>query len=214
VSNLFGKLTVSPDGLVTARAPGVAFIGAVQDGALAVMGLVVTSSLDTDGDGIPDDYEVAHGMNPNSPVDASQDFDGDGLTNLQEYLLGTDPNNPDTDGDGIPDGIEVKLGLNPLVADPTTTVLGRVVDAGNNPLAGVTITLFGLFTTTTDATGAYSLRFIPAGLGNITASALFPSAPVQSGLSAAVPPVAAGNTNLGGDPTYQQQRYRNWPRHR
>jgi hypothetical protein len=75
-------------------------------------------------------------MNPNNPVDDSQDFDGDGLTNLEEYRLGTDPRNADTDGDGIPDGIEVKLGLNPLVADPTTTVAGSVMDAGNNLLGG------------------------------------------------------------------------------
>ena len=47
--------------------------------------------LDTDGDGIPDTYETAHGMNPNDASDAALDFDGDGFTNLQEYLIGTDP---------------------------------------------------------------------------------------------------------------------------
>jgi hypothetical protein len=47
---------------------------------------------DTDGDGIPDEWERAHGLNPESPMDALEDRDGDGMTNLQEYLAGTDPN--------------------------------------------------------------------------------------------------------------------------
>ncbi len=48
--------------------------------------------LDTDHDGIPDDYELAHGLNPNDPADANLDNDKDGYTNLEEFLNGTDPN--------------------------------------------------------------------------------------------------------------------------
>jgi len=61
--------------------------------------------VDWDGDGLPDDWEIAHGLNPGFD-DADLDWDGDGLTNLEEYLRGTDPFNPDTDGDGILDGDE------------------------------------------------------------------------------------------------------------
>jgi hypothetical protein len=49
------------------------------------------SIVDSDGDGMPDSWETAHGLNPNSSGDASADLDGDGLTNLQEYLSGSDP---------------------------------------------------------------------------------------------------------------------------
>ena len=50
------------------------------------------TSIDSDGDGIPDGWESLYGLNPNDPADAGQDFDGDGMTNSQEYIAGTDPN--------------------------------------------------------------------------------------------------------------------------
>ncbi|MBI4641093.1 MAG: hypothetical protein HY731_10380, partial [Candidatus Tectomicrobia bacterium] len=66
--------------------------------------------IDNDRDGISDDFEIAHGLNPNDPSDATQDPDGDGLSNLLEFANGTNPFNPDTDGDGVNDGIEVLAG--------------------------------------------------------------------------------------------------------
>ena len=42
--------------------------------------------LDSDHDGIPDDWEKAHGLNPNDPSDANKDLNGDGYTNLEKYL--------------------------------------------------------------------------------------------------------------------------------
>jgi hypothetical protein len=48
---------------------------------------------DTDRDGLPDDFEVLHGLNPLDRRDAAGDADNDGLTNLEEFLAGTDPGN-------------------------------------------------------------------------------------------------------------------------
>lgn len=41
---------------------------------------------DTDGDGIPDAWENAHGLNPADPADGGKDLNGDGYTNLEKYL--------------------------------------------------------------------------------------------------------------------------------
>jgi hypothetical protein len=46
---------------------------------------------DSDGDGMPDDWEKKHGLNPKDPSDAAKDADGDGYTNIEEFLNGTDP---------------------------------------------------------------------------------------------------------------------------
>ncbi|HEX2747790.1 MAG TPA: hypothetical protein VHM91_07320 [Verrucomicrobiales bacterium] len=55
--------------------------------------LAVTAA-DADADGIPDDYETANGLNPNSNADRNTDLDGDGQSNYQEYLAGTAANDP------------------------------------------------------------------------------------------------------------------------
>ena len=61
---------------------------------------------DSDGDGIPDSWELQYGMNPLDASDASSDVDGDSLSALQEYHANTDPTNEDTDGDGSNDGVD------------------------------------------------------------------------------------------------------------
>lgn len=53
---------------------------------------------DSDGDGIPDQWESRYGENTTNMV-ASIDSDGDGLSNFQEYIAGLNPTN--FDGFGI-----------------------------------------------------------------------------------------------------------------
>jgi len=42
--------------------------------------------LDTDHDGMPDDWEESNGLNPNDKTDGAKDRDADGYTNIEEYL--------------------------------------------------------------------------------------------------------------------------------
>ena len=138
--------TVSPDGLVTAMSSGTVLITAMNDGATGLLRMQVVTSADSDGDGIPDDVEIANGMNPNDPLDALEDFDHDGLTNRDELAAGTDMRNPDTDGDGLPDGREVALGTNPLLWDTDGDGIsdGLEVRAGSNPLDPLSFNLNGI----------------------------------------------------------------------
>ena len=130
--------TVTAGGLVSAVSSGTVVIQASNDGTPAIQRVrVVFSNGGSDGDGIPDDYEVAHGLDPNNPVDAQIDPDRDGLTNLQEYQLGSDPQKADTDGDGLSDGDEVNVShTDPLVADTDGDGIsyGLEVRTGSDPL--------------------------------------------------------------------------------
>ncbi len=72
------------------------------------------ASLDSDGDGLPDWWELRHGLDPNSAdsgntgtPDGYKDTDGDGWTNLQEWRNGTSPTSFDTPP--APQGLSVIL---------------------------------------------------------------------------------------------------------
>ena len=98
--------------------------------------LAVEGPVDSDGDGLSDDYELKIGTNPMNP-----DTDGDGLTDGEEVLTyKTNPLNPDSDYDLLKDGEEVKkYKTDPL--DPDTDKGGvrdghEVLEDGTNPLDG------------------------------------------------------------------------------
>lgn len=68
---------------IPSECPECPFCGAKQ--------VVVKVEVDTDHDGMPNDWEKKYGLNPNDPSDAAKDADADGFTNLEEYTAGTDP---------------------------------------------------------------------------------------------------------------------------
>ena len=54
---------------------------------------------DADEDGLPDAWEIAHGLDPTIGTGIhgpDGDFDDDGMTNWEEYLAGTRPNDPNS----------------------------------------------------------------------------------------------------------------------
>src|SRR3989339_1640757 len=72
---------------------------------------------DTDGDGFLDGEEIANGYSPRHGENKklrSVDSDNDGLWDDWELALGTSLMNPDTDGDGYRDGDEVRNSYDPL----------------------------------------------------------------------------------------------------
>lgn len=83
------------------------------------LALGMTEDLDDDNDGLPDTFELTYTLNPLDAADAELDGDGDSLTNLIEFGFGTNPNDDDSDGDGITDNID----NHPSVSDTTDATL-------------------------------------------------------------------------------------------
>jgi hypothetical protein len=53
----------------------------------------ILNLVDSDHDGIPDEWESLYNLDPNSDTDRNLDKDGDGLSNYAEYYAGTNPTN-------------------------------------------------------------------------------------------------------------------------
>jgi hypothetical protein len=83
----------------------------------AAFGAHAARAADSDHDGMPNHWEVAHNLNPQR-ANAHADPDRDGLTNIGEFRHGTLPHREDSDLDGIDDGDEVHVfDSNPTNAD-------------------------------------------------------------------------------------------------
>ncbi len=53
--------------------------------------VIIQAQIDTDNDGMPDEWEIIHGLDINDPTDAICDPDVDFVRNLYEYQMGGDP---------------------------------------------------------------------------------------------------------------------------
>ena len=87
----------------------------------------IDPNADTDGDGIPDWWELQYGLDPNNAADASA-LDDYSVAYLTLYLSGLEPNVADADNDGLPSAWEIANGLNPCDASDATA------DADNDGL--------------------------------------------------------------------------------
>jgi hypothetical protein len=85
-----GVVTVMPSGGGIAWAPSVAK-KAYLEGENVKVDFRTSEAADSDGDGMPDAWEVRHGFDPSSAADAGDDADGDRRSNLEEFQFGTAP---------------------------------------------------------------------------------------------------------------------------
>jgi len=79
-------------------------------------------SRDSDGDGIPDQYEVMSGLNPVSASDRGLDLDQDGWTNEQEYVYGFLANDPNSHPQGTVEVVEAIPLHNAGIAPDTSRI--------------------------------------------------------------------------------------------
>jgi len=93
-----------------------AVLASLGTAGLLTLTVPAFASGDADGDGMPNRWELRHGLNPHQ-ANARGDKDHDGLRNIGEFRHGTNPSDEDSDNDGEDDGDEVTDGT--ATTDPT-----------------------------------------------------------------------------------------------
>lgn len=99
------------------------------DGTEVVNGYSPTGAgrLDMNKNGLPDNWESEYGL-PTDRDSKHEDSDGDGLSNEREYAHGTNPTVADTDGDGYDDASEIRNGYDPAESGDARPSVEIVID--------------------------------------------------------------------------------------
>ena len=76
------KTNTGPLNGIGAAAPNAGELAAMLATPIATR----PAGFDTDGDGMPDAWELQRGLNPNLATDGKLDYDNDQYTNVEEYI--------------------------------------------------------------------------------------------------------------------------------
>ncbi|KZY69320.1 hypothetical protein [Oleiphilus sp. HI0067] len=147
-----------------------------QDGLLDVAEYAAGTSLkrvDSDGDGLPDGYEV--NVSLTDPL--SKDSDADGLSDgAEELITNTNPNLVDSDSDGLGDGFEVANDYNPHDTDTRNNGVQDDMELSDAPVSDL-IEIGDL------ANYRYAEDYNPVPAGTCYASWLYQKQPTLSAAS-------------------------------
>jgi alpha-tubulin suppressor-like RCC1 family protein len=126
--------------------------------------LSAQAGVDSDGDGMPDWWELLHGLNPLDPSDANLDPDDDGLSNLQEYQDGGNPFDPMfvAWGDNANGESSVPWGFGAVTA---------IAGGGGRVVGGHTLVLTPQGTVIAWGANNFGQTNVPSGLTNVLAVA-------------------------------------------
>ena len=152
----------------------------MEDNSGGISGMIIRSIAqlyDTDGDGMPDAWEIEFGLNPDDASDAAEDCNGNGVSNFDEFKRSLDPcdSTPPaiiaTEGSPGFDTITLSFseGLDQATAeDPSNySIEGLTITAAKYRTAGKTVTL----TTsqqTDSTTYAITMNGVSDASGNVT----------------------------------------------